>query len=243
MDYQNKIAIITGGTGALGSVIVNRFAEERMKIYVPTLSIENFKSTFDNSQDTGSTEFKLRKIYGLHCDAGSEESVKNFIDDVFKREGRIDYLINTVGGYHPKKNIVDMDSELVEKMMKLNFYSAFYFSKYSLKFMVENNYGRIAAIGAIPAVELSSRKFAYSISKSNVINLMETIALENKDKNITANAIIPGIIDTKANRESIPNADYNKWVKPEEIAETILYLLSDNAKSFRGNIIKMYGKI
>jgi NAD(P)-dependent dehydrogenase (short-subunit alcohol dehydrogenase family) len=244
MNYQDKIAIITGGTGGLGRVIVNRFADEGMKIYVPTLSVENFRSIFDNSGNTiNEKEFKLRKIYGLHCNADREEDVKNFINDVLKRENRVDYLVNTVGGYHPKKNVVDMDTELVLKMMKLNFYSTFYFCNQVLRNMINNNYGRIIAIGAMPAVELSTGRFAYSISKSNVINLMQTIALENKDYNITTNVIVPSIIDTKANRESMPNADFNKWVKPEEIANTIIYLLSDDAKSYRGNVIKMYGKV
>jgi NAD(P)-dependent dehydrogenase (short-subunit alcohol dehydrogenase family) len=128
-------------------------------------------------------------------------------------------------------------------MMNLNFYSTFFFCKHSLENMILNNYGRIIAIGAMPAVELSAGKFAYAISKMNVINLIQTIALENKDNNITANAIIPGIIDTPANRKSMPKAEFDKWVKPEEIAETIMNLISDNARSFRGNIIKIYGKI
>ncbi len=242
---ENKVAVVTGGTGGLGRVIVSLFADKGMKIYVPTLSVENFRNVFDNSNeaDTKTEEFKLRMIYGLKCDANSEEDVKNFIGDVIRRESKIDFLINTVGGYHPKKNIINMDSELIEKMMALNFYSTFYFCKHSLKNMADNNFGRIVAIGAMPAVELTAGRFAYSISKANVVNLIQTIALENKDNNVTANVIIPGVIDTKANRESMPNADFNKWVRPEEIAETILYLISEDAKSFRGNVIKMYGKI
>lgn len=239
--FENKVAVVTGGTGALGSMIVNLFAEKGMKIYVPTQSVDKFKSLFDNSKDA--EEFKLRKIYGLKCDAGNEDEVINFVSDVTKREGKIDYLVNTVGGYHPKKNISDMDTGLIDKMMKLNFYSTFYFCKHVLKNMIANNFGRIIAIGAMPAVEPTAGRFAYAISKINVINLIQTIAIENKDNNVTANAIIPGVIDTKANEQSMPDADFGKWVKPEEIAETILYLLSDNAKSFRGNIIKMYGKI
>jgi NAD(P)-dependent dehydrogenase (short-subunit alcohol dehydrogenase family) len=109
--------------------------------------------------------------------------------------------------------------------------------------MIEKNFGRITAIGAIPAVETTPGKLAYSISKSNVVNLIQTIAEETKEFNITANAVIPSIIDTSANRQSMPNEDFNKWVEPEDIAETILFLLSDAAKSFRGNIIKMYGKV
>lgn len=243
MDYQNKLAIVTGGTGSFGRVIVNLFAEKGMKVYVPTKSIDNFKSIFDNSGNTKQKVFKLRKIYGLQCDVIKEDDVIKFINDIIRKEGRIDYLVNTVGGYHTKKNIIDMDTDLVEKMMKINFYSTFYFSKHVLKNMTENNYGRIVAIGSMPAIERSPGKFAYAISKSNVIDLMQTIALENKNFNITSNVIVPGIIDTQANRESMPNADFNKWVKSQEIAETILYLLSDDAKSFSCNVIKMYRKI
>jgi NAD(P)-dependent dehydrogenase (short-subunit alcohol dehydrogenase family) len=128
-------------------------------------------------------------------------------------------------------------------MMKLNFKTAFNFSKNVLKSMIDRNYGRIISIAAMPAIEISAGRFAYSVSKSAVINLMRTIAEECKGFNITANCIVPSIINTEANRKSMPNADYDKWVKPEEIAETILYLLSDDAKSFKGNVIKMYGKI
>ncbi len=240
--FENRIAIVTGGTGALGKTVVDLFAEKGMKVYVPTLTVDKCKEAFDNSETaSNSSVFKLRKIFCLQCDASNEEDVKNFISDVLKREGKIDYLINTVGGYHTKKNIADMDSALVDKMLTLNFKTAFFFSKYVLKSMLEKNFGRIVAIGAMPAVEITAGKFAYSVSKSNVVNLIQTIAEETKDNDITANAIIPSIIDTPANRESMKNADFSKWVKPEDIAETILFMFSDAARSFRGNVIKMYG--
>ncbi len=240
--FKDKIAIVTGGTGSLGTIITNKLAAEEMKVYAPAQSIEKFRDIFDNSDTSNEeVEFKLRKIYCLQCDATDERSVVEFVSDVLKREGRIDYLINTVGGYHPKKNIVDMETELVDSMLELNFKSTFYFCKYVLKSMIEKNFGRITAIGAMPAVEISPGKFAYSVSKSNVINLIQTIAEETKEYNITANAVIPSIINTPANRKSMPKGNFDKWVKPEDIAETILFLLSDAAKSFRGNVIKMYG--
>ncbi len=241
--FKDKIAVVTGGTGALGRVIVNRFAEVDMKIYVPAYSIDNFRSIFDNSSAENVKEFKLRRIFGLQCDAMNEESVNNFINDVLKGEGRIDYLVNTVGGYHPKKNIVDMETELINKMFELNFKTTYYFSKNVLKLMLNKDFGRIVAMGAMPALEISPGKLAYSVSKSAVVNLIETIAEETKANNITANAIIPSIIDTPANRESMPKADFSHWVKPEDIAETILFLLSDAASAFRGNTIKMYGGV
>ena len=225
----------------MGRVIVNLFAERGMKIYVPVRSIEEFKKVFDNSISPNENEtFKLRKIYALQCDAENETDIKSFIDDVVKREGRIDYLVNTVGGYHSKKSIIDMDYGFVEHMINLNFKSAFCFCRYALEYMLKNNYGRITAIGAIPALTTSPGKFAYSVSKSAVVNLIQTVAEEYKDNNIKANVIIPSTIDTEANRKSMPDADYNRWVKPENIAETILFSFSESAKSFRGNIIKMY---
>lgn len=242
-EFKDKTAIVTGGTGDLGRVVVDRFAEEGMKIYVPAHSIDKFREIFDSSKSKDSKEFKLRKIYGLQCDAMKEDSVKEFITDVLKAEGKIDYLINTVGGFHKKTNIVDMDSGLVDKMLTLNFKSAFNFCKNVLKGMIEHNSGRIVAIGAMPALEISAGRLAYSVSKSAVINLIQTISEETKENNITANVIVPSIIDTAPNRESMPKSDFNKWVKPEDIAETILFLLSDKASSYRGSVIKMYGGV
>ncbi|RPI14722.1 MAG: SDR family oxidoreductase [Ignavibacteriae bacterium] len=239
-EFENKIAIVTGGTGGLGQVIVNLFANEGMKIYVPVRSIEDFRSKFDNSMNDASTDFKLRKIYAFQCNAENEQDVIRFVDDVVKREKRIDYLVNTVGGYHPKKMIEEMDYELIDKMMNLNFKSTFLFCKNVLSGMAANNYGRITAIGAMPAIETTPGKFAYSISKSNVVNLIQTIAEEYKENNIMANVIIPSTIDTQANRASMPDADYTKWVSAEDIAKTILYLCSDSAKSFYGNVVRMY---
>jgi NAD(P)-dependent dehydrogenase (short-subunit alcohol dehydrogenase family) len=239
-DFKNKIAIVTGGTGALGRIIVNLFAGKGMKVYVPVRSIEEFRKVFDNSISPDENDsFKLRKIYALECDASVESDVKAFIDDVAKREGTIDYLVNTVGGYHPKKMIKDMEYGFVENMINLNFKSTFCFCQCALEYMTKNNYGRIIAIGAMPAIITSPGKFAYSVSKSAVVNLIQAISEEYKDKNITANVVIPSTIDTEANRRSMPDADYSQWVKPESIAETILFSLSESAKSFRGNIIKM----
>lgn len=244
MSFENKTAIVTGGTGGLGRFVVNRFAEVKMNVYVPVRSIDEFKKVFDNSQTTNAEqEFKLKKIYGLQCDALSEAEVKQFISDVIKREGKIDYLINTVGGYHPKKMLVDMESDLVDKMMDLNLKCTFFFCKNVLGDMIANDFGRIVAIASMPAVEITPGRFAYSVSKAGVVNLIQTIAEEYKANNITANVVVPSVIDTSANRASMPKAEFDKWVKPEDIAETILFLVSDFASSYRGNVIKMYGKV
>jgi NAD(P)-dependent dehydrogenase (short-subunit alcohol dehydrogenase family) len=242
MEFKDKIAIVTGGTEALGRVIVKKIVEAGMKVYLPVQSIEHFKTVFDNSGEK-EEGFSLRKIYALPCNASNEFEAKGFVEDTIKLAGRVDYLINTIGGYHPKRMVADTDSELLNKQLKLNFFSTFYFTHASLKNMVVNNYGRIVSIGAKPAMETTAGKFAYSFTKSGVVNLMQTIAEELKEYNITTAAIIPSVIDTPANRESMQNQDFTKWVTPEEIAETIMFLLSDSAKGLRGNVIKMYGRV
>lgn len=242
MDFKNKIAIVTGGTGALGRVIVNKFAETGMKVYVPVRSINEFNKIFDESQSEDGREFKgLLKRYALPCDATNEAEVKEFCDNVVKQDKRIDFLVNTVGGYHPKRMILDTDTELIEKQLKLNFYTTFNFTKYAVSYMKINNYGRVVSIGAKPAIETTAGKFAYSFSKAGVVNLMQTLAEELKDSDITFNAIIPSVIDTPANRESMQNQDFSNWVTPEEIAEKCLFLIDEGSKSFNHNVIKMFG--
>lgn len=238
--FNNKVAIVTGGTGALGRVIVNHFAAHGMKVYIPVRSMPEFMKVFEQSDET---EFKgLPKRYGLPCDASNEAEVKEFCENVVKQEKRIDFLVNTVGGYHPKCLVIDTDKELIEKQLLLNFYTTFYFTKHVLGFFKANNFGRVVAIGAKPAIETTAGKFAYSFSKAGVVNLMQTLAAEYKDVNITFNTIIPSIIDTPANRESMQNQDFSKWVTPMEIAETCL-ILCHESKSDSGNVIKMYGEV
>ena len=239
--YKDKIAIVTGGTGALGRVIVNHFAAEGMKVYVPVRSMPEFMKVFEQTDET---EFKgLPKRYGLPCDASNEIEVKEFCDNVVKQEKRIDFLVNTVGGYHPKRSVTDTDKELIEQQLMLNFYTTFFFTKHALSYFKMSNFGRVVSVGAKPAVETTAGKFAYSFSKGGVVNLMLTLAEEHKADNITFNTIIPSVIDTPANRESMQNQDFSTWVTPLEIAETCLFLMGDGAKSYRGNVIKMYGRV
>ncbi|MBL8008526.1 MAG: SDR family oxidoreductase [Ignavibacteria bacterium] len=240
----NKVAIVTGGTGALGRTIAENLSEKGIKVYIPALSLEEFNSVFDHSGKEESSDFKLRKIFSFVCNASDENSVREFIENVIVLEkGKIDYLINTVGGISPPENIIDMKTESLNKMTDLNFKSAFYFSRGVLKTMKENSYGRIVSIGAIAGLETSPGRFSYSFSKAGVINLMNTISEEMKEFNIRCNTVIPGIIDTPANREWGSEEDIKKWVKPENIAKIIYGLLSDEYSQVRSSLIKVYGAL
>lgn len=239
---SNRTAIVTGGTGALGRYIVNKLSDEGIKVYVPCQSTEQFNKIFDTSQDRDSEYFKLRKIFCITCDATDENSVKEFVESVAAQEnGKIDYLINTVGGISPPAKIEELTTNILDKMFRLNFLTAFYFTRETIRVMKKNNYGRIISLGAMAGLETSPGKFAYSFTKAGVINLMETVNEEMKEYNIRCNTIIPGIIDTPANREWGTPEEIKKWVKPKEISEIIYNLISEVFSSVRGSHIKVYG--
>ena len=239
---EDKIAIVTGGTGALGRHVVNKLAGEGVKVYVPAVSMENFNSVFDKSQDENQERFELRKIFSFVCDATDESSVVEFVRSVSALEnGKIDYLINTVGTFQPDIDLPDMTSADLEKMYRINFLTTFYFSREVLKVMEKNEYGRVFAIGGMAGLETTPKKFAYSMSKAAVINLMNTISAEMKSKNIRANTIVPGVMDTPENREWGSKEDIKTWVKPSDIAEIIWNLLGESSSPIRESVIKVYG--
>lgn len=236
---NERIAIITGGTGALGRFIVNKFSDEGFRVYVPARTIADFNKIFDSSLEKNSEYFKLRKLFCFECDATDEKSVKEFVENVAAQEnGKIDCLINTVGGINPSCDVIDLSTEALNKMFDLNFMSTFYFTREILKTMQKNNYGRIISISANAGLEPIPGKFAYSFTKAAVINLMDTVSEEMKDLNITCNTIIPGTIDTPSNREWGSPEEISKWVKPEEIARIIYNLVSDEFSSVSSSHIK-----
>jgi NAD(P)-dependent dehydrogenase (short-subunit alcohol dehydrogenase family) len=238
---KEKVAIVTGGTGALGRAVVEKFANEGITVYVPALSLEEFNEVFDSSKDKQSAYYKLRKLYCFVCNATDEDSVTHFVGNVSLQEkAKIDFLINTVGGYMPPSNVIDISSEALNKMIDLNFKSTFYFTREVLKIMKNNSYGRIVSIGASGGDPVPGR-FSYSFSKMGVSFLMDSVSEEMKELNIRCNTIIPNIMDTPANREWGRPEEIKKWVKTEEVAEVIYNLVSDEFSVVRGSHIKVFG--
>jgi NAD(P)-dependent dehydrogenase (short-subunit alcohol dehydrogenase family) len=239
---QNKAVIVTGGTGGLGRFTVEKLAKEGMKVYVPSRSLEEFNNIFDSSKNPVS-DFSLRKIYSFECDALKESEVNGFIEKVSAAEGGIIHgLVNLVGGINSSSEITNLKTSDLLNMINLNFISCFYFTRGVLNKMKENGFGRIVSVGATAALETTPGRFAYSVSKSAVINLMNTVSKEMKEYDIKCNTIIPSVIDTPANREWGSEEEIKKWVKPEDIADIIFELISGNLSSVRENTIKIYGE-
>ncbi|HRI86108.1 MAG TPA: SDR family oxidoreductase [Ignavibacteria bacterium] len=241
---NHKVAIVTGGTGAIGRAISFKLSDEGIKIYVPTRDLAKFNEVFDRSQNADTNEFNLNKIFSFNCDITDENSVIEFVNNICAIEnGRIDYLINTAGGIDNPVKTAELKTKSLLNMLDLNFMSAFYFSREVLKYMLKNNFGRIISFGSKSSTEITADRFAYSFSKRGVIDLMNILSEENKDFNIRCNTIIPGIVDTPSNREWGDEDDFKKWTNTNDIAEIVSDLLKDKFKSLRSSELKLYNSV
>jgi len=238
---SEKIAVITGGTGYLGREIVNIFSANGFKVYLPVRSLNKFMEITDNETDE-SKAFMLRKIFAFECDVLDEESVNIFLQKVLTLENnRIDVLVNTVGGFPGEILTGDMTEADFDNWFSLNFKSALLFSSGVLNSMRNNKSGRIISIGSIAGHETIKGRLGYSVAKSALLKLMDTISEEYKEYNIFATTVVPSVIDTPSNREWGTDDEIKKWVPPKEIAGIILHIVSDEFKSVRQPFYKIYG--
>lgn len=235
MKLKDRVALITGGTGALGRAVVSEFLKEGAKTTCTYIVDKEFKEL---SSIVG---YDKSSILFIKANVTKEEEVAKTIQETLEGFGRIDILVNIVGGFVYAK-IADTDEKTWDSMMNVNLKSAFLCSKAVLSHMIKQNYGKIINISSRPALKGVAGIGAYSASKAGVLNLTETLADEVRDYEINVNTILPSTIDTPANRRDMPDADFSKWVKPEEIARVVVFLASDDSKPISGAAIPVYGK-
>lgn len=233
--FKGKVALITGGTGGLGRFVVQEFINEDADVvttYMVDREYEECKKLFG---DNSSAPLFIK------ADATDTESVRSVISVATDKFGRIDFLINIAGGFL-FRDFTETTNEDFDTMINANLKSCFTFSREILPHFIENNYGRIVNISAKPAIKGVAGMTAYGASKSGVATLTESVADEIKDYDINVNALIPGTIDTEQNRRDMPDKDFSKLVKPDELASVIMYLCSDDSSIVRGAVIPALGK-
>jgi NAD(P)-dependent dehydrogenase (short-subunit alcohol dehydrogenase family) len=169
------------------------------------------------------------------------EAAKKAVESVPARFGRIDVLVHTVGGFAGGPSVADTDDATFQRMFDMNVNSTFQMLRAVIPHMRAAKSGRIIAIGSRAAESPGAGVGAYSASKAALVSLIRTVALENKDAGVTANVILPGTIDTPANRSAMPGADTSQWVQPASIASLIVWLASDAGKDVTGAAIPVYG--
>lgn len=236
MNFKDKVVIVTGGTGALGSAVVKSYLDSGAHVTVADrIEPESEKSLLNVEE--GLDRFTFRKT-----DVLSEEDVNGLVSWVLERHSRIDVLVNIVGGWRAGKTVEETDPSSWDFMLNLNLKSVLLCSKAVIPQMTKQNGGSIVSISSRAALEAPPRQAAYNVAKAGVLTLTKTMAAELKEHNINVNAILPSTIDTPANRQANPNADFSRWVKPEAIANVILFLTSEAATITSGAAVPVYGK-
>ncbi len=231
-DFSNKIVLVTGGTGALGRSITKAFLESNATVI----------SSYLNDRETGKTQTDNKSsIQLVKANVTNEEEIEKLVLGVLDKYGRIDILVNLVGAYLGGKTVVELEEKEWDLMMNVNLKSAFFISKHVTRQMISSKYGKIIHVSSRIGLHSEGYDSAYAASKSGLIRLVESLSKETKELNINVNCIMPSIIDTEANRKAMPNADFNKWVKPEELANVVLFLSSEEAKTITGAAIPTFG--
>jgi NAD(P)-dependent dehydrogenase (short-subunit alcohol dehydrogenase family) len=217
--------LITGANGGLGRAVVEAFLGTGATVYGADLAWKQ--------QPHSNPRF--HPIEANLLDAAECERVA-------KQAAPVDALLHLVGGFSGGQPVADTPDETWEKMLGLNLRSAYSIFRAVLPGMMKAGKGRIVAVGSRAAVEPMANFAAYSVSKAALVTLVKTVALEVKDSGITANVVLPSVIDTPANRAAMPSADASKWVTAESIAGLLVWLASDAARDVNGAAIPIYGR-
>jgi NAD(P)-dependent dehydrogenase (short-subunit alcohol dehydrogenase family) len=223
------VVLITGAKGGLGTHVTQAF-------------LNSGATVAGSSRRIADSDFPHPKFFAVPADLTDAAQARSLADAVMARSGGIDALVHVTGGYTGGKPVHETTDDAWDQMMNLNLRAAFNTLRAVIPHMRQAGRGRIIAIGSRAAVEPGPNVGAYSASKAALLSLVKTVALENRDLAITANVILPGTIDTEANRQWGTAEDRAKWVSPDRIAALAVFLTSDAAADITGAAIPVYGK-
>jgi NAD(P)-dependent dehydrogenase (short-subunit alcohol dehydrogenase family) len=236
MNIQNKVAIITGAVGNLGTATAEAFQSAGAKTVLVDRSPDRLRDAYKDIADSSS------HLLAGGVDLSDPDSLVKLMEAVLARFGRVDILVNTVGGYRGGKPVQETDWVDWEFLFGINVRTTLNCCRAVIPQMRKQQQGKIINVASRDGLQGSAGYAAYSASKSAVLRLTESLAAELKSFNINVNCIMPGTIDTPQNRAAIPNGDFSKWVEPSAIAQVIGFLSSDAARAVNGAAIPVYGK-
>jgi NAD(P)-dependent dehydrogenase (short-subunit alcohol dehydrogenase family) len=229
---RDRHVLVTGGSGGLGTAVTALLLARGAKLTVPVL--DERQAAYLRAALGEDAE----RVAQPRADLRDEADVRRVIDGM----ARVDAAVHLVGGFAMGAT----DEFAVDDLrgqLELNLVTAFLVVKHALRRMKQGGYGRIVAVGSRAAVEPAAGLAAYSAAKAGVVALVKSVAEETRTLDITANCVLPSIIDTPANRAAMGDADADQWVKPERLAESIAFLASEAAGDLRGATLTVYGRV
>jgi len=234
-DFTDQVAIVTGAAGNLGEAVARAFYATGARLVLVGQSLERLEATFADLADS-------EKCLFAAVDLTDASAVEGMVYEAVKHFGRVDILANVAGGFRSGPPVHETPLETWDFMLNLNARTTFLASRAVIPHMLQQGRGKIVSVAARAGLQGKANMAAYVVSKSAVTRLTESMAAELKDKGINVNCILPGTIDTPQNRRHMPQADFNKWVSPAEMANVILFLASDAAQAVQGAAVPVYGR-
>jgi NAD(P)-dependent dehydrogenase (short-subunit alcohol dehydrogenase family) len=226
---SDRIVLITGAKGGLGSIVTEAFLAAGDTVVGTSRSIQ-------------AADFANPRFVAIASDLTDAASARQLVGCIAQRFQQVDTLVHVMGGFSGGKPIAETDDATWDRMMDLNVRSAFNIFRAVIPRMRAAGRGRIVAIASRAAAEPAPNIAAYSASKAALLSLVRSAAAENKDVGITVNAILPGTMNTVANRKADPKADFSRWIPPKDVADLVVFLTSNAAAQITGAAIPVYGR-
>lgn len=232
---NEPVVLVAGGAGNLGRSVTRAFLESGGRVAVPF-----YKTDAISALDDLRAQYRDR-LYLFALDLTTERGAGQAIQQVVEWGGRLDVVAHLVGGYSGGTRIADTPADELERMIDLNLKSAWLVTRSAVPAMTARGGGSMVFVSSRAAREGRRGHAAYAVTKSALITLVEAIAEEYRDDGIRANVVLPGTMDTEANRRAMPDADHSRWTSPDQIASVIHYLASAESSAINGASIPVYG--
>ena len=233
--FAGQVALVAGGTGGLGRAVSLAFLGEGATVVVTYRTQTEFDALVQALAANAS------HLEGQRVDVIDESELRRLIEGIVARHGRLDILVNTVGGYVGGTKLWDLDPKDFDRMLAMNLRSGFALARAVVPAMLKQAGGAIVNIAAKAGLDHPAGAAAYAASKAAALAMMDSLAAELTGTGVRVNSVLPSIIDTAANRNAMPMAEFAKWPKPDDIARVILFLCSADAKVIHGASIPVYG--
>lgn len=225
---KDKVVLVTGANGGLGTHVTEAFLATGARVAGTSRKIQQ-------------AEFAGPNFTAIPAEISSLKTAQALVNEAVNRFGRLDVLAHTVGGFAGGQSVAETGDNTFQQMLEVNLYATFHLLRAAIPVLRKSGQGRIIAIGSRAALEPGASVGAYSASKAAMVSLIKTVAAENSDAGIAATVLLPGTIDTPANRKSMPGADFSKWVQPANIASLMVFLAGEAGKEMNGAVIPVYG--
>src|SRR5260370_20001808 len=212
IHFSGKVVLVAGGTGGLGRAVSLAFLGEGAKVVATYRKQEEFDALKSAVGANGA------QLDGNSVDVTDEAAVRQLIEKILAKHGRLDALVNTVGGYAGGAKLWELETKVFDDMLALNLRSGYALSRAAVRTMLKQGEGAIGTVASKAALDHAAGAAAYATSQSATLAMLDSLAADVKGSGVRVNSILPSIIDTEANRKAMPKADFAKWPKPGEIA-------------------------